>query len=107
MLPVRKRGGPGKEVPPERARTNHKKKGTVRYWELPKKTRRPASTKWNASARHRLRGHANAAVHSGRMKRRKFYRNRPGLTQQSCRQPPFCNRALLPNTQPQSRNISR
>jgi hypothetical protein len=25
-------------------------KRTVRYWEFPKKTRRPASTKWNASA---------------------------------------------------------
>src|SRR5437016_751714 len=26
MLPVRKSGGPGKEVPPKRARTNHRKK---------------------------------------------------------------------------------
>jgi len=37
MLPVRKSGGPGKEVPPERARTNRRKKRTVRYWESPKK----------------------------------------------------------------------
>jgi hypothetical protein len=37
MLPVRVSGGPGKEVPPERARTNHKKKGMVRSAaELPK-----------------------------------------------------------------------
>ena len=36
MLPVRKSGGPGKEVPPERTRTNQKKR-TIRYWEVLRK----------------------------------------------------------------------
>ena len=77
MLPVRKSGGPGKEVPPERASTNHKKKGTVRYWELPKKNTETCFDKMERICPASIEGHANAAVHSGRMKRRKFYHNRP------------------------------
>jgi hypothetical protein len=75
MLPVRKSGGPGKEVPPERASTNHKKKGTVRYWELPKKNTETCFDKMERICPASIEGHANAAVNSGRMKQRKFYRN--------------------------------
>jgi hypothetical protein len=48
MLPVRVIGGPGKEVPLERARTTREKKETVRSRaELPRKTRRPGwGTAW-------------------------------------------------------------
>ena len=42
MLPVHVIGGPGKEVPPERARTNYKKKErSARHRNCMKKTRNP------------------------------------------------------------------
>ena len=47
MLPVRKSDGPGKEVPPERARTNQRKRNGTLAAECHRKTRKPASTKWN------------------------------------------------------------
>jgi hypothetical protein len=37
MLPVRKSGGPGKEVPPERARTNRRKKERSARGGMPEK----------------------------------------------------------------------
>jgi len=77
MLPVRKSGGPGKEVPPERARTNRRKKERSATGNSLKKTRRPASTKWKRICPASVEGHANAVVHSERMKRRRFYHSRP------------------------------
>jgi hypothetical protein len=43
MLPVRKSGGPGKEVPPQRARTNQIKRNGPLAAECLRKTRKPAS----------------------------------------------------------------
>jgi hypothetical protein len=43
MLPVRKSGEPGKEVPPERARTNQIKRTIPLAAECQRKTRKPAS----------------------------------------------------------------
>src|SRR5262249_28265041 len=50
MFPAQRERRPGKEVPPERARTNRRKKNGPLAGGMPEKTRRPASTKWNASA---------------------------------------------------------
>ena len=73
MLPVRKSGGPGKEVPPERARTNRRKKERSATGNSLKKTRRPASTKWKriclAPLVKGLKTHASAAVFDARRKR--------------------------------------
>jgi hypothetical protein len=62
MLPACVSCGPGKEVPPERARTNHKKKGRSALRECLRNTREPASRKWNVSACRCREVHANAAM---------------------------------------------
>jgi hypothetical protein len=74
MLPVRVIGGPGKEVPPERARTNHKKKewSALRRNCLKKTRGTCLGATWNASVPAPVE-QCQAAVRGGRMKRRKFY----------------------------------
>jgi len=63
MLPVRKSGGPGKEVPPERARTKTREKGTVRSRRNVREKRgNLPRTAWNVSACRCREVHANAAV---------------------------------------------
>jgi hypothetical protein len=65
MLPVQRERRTGKEVPPERARTNQRKKDGPPAAECQRKTRKPASTKWIASACRCREVHANAAVRGG------------------------------------------
>jgi hypothetical protein len=48
MLPVRVIGGPGKEVPPERARTTHKKKGRSAHGGIARQNTEPARVAWSA-----------------------------------------------------------
>jgi hypothetical protein len=63
MLPARFIGGPGKEVPPERARTTGEKMNGP-LCGMPEKTRRPASRKWTGSA-YLVKTVALPAMHSG------------------------------------------
>jgi hypothetical protein len=77
MLPVRVIGGPGRRYRQrEQEGTTRKKDGPLAA-ECERKTRKPVSTKWNASACRCREVHANAAVRGGRVKQREFYQSRP------------------------------
>jgi hypothetical protein len=77
MLPVRKSGGPGKEVPPERARTNQRKRNGSLAAECLRKTRRPASRKWNASACRCREAMPMPPCAAGEYEKAEIYRGRP------------------------------
>jgi hypothetical protein len=55
MLPVRKNGEPGKEVPPEESKNEPEKKGRSAARNCLEKTLDLPRTEWNASDRCRLK----------------------------------------------------
>jgi hypothetical protein len=77
MLPVRKSGGPGKEVPPEESKNDLEKKGTVRSRRNCREKRGdPARNCWETPLPSTRRRHANAACASP-SERRELHPNRP------------------------------
>jgi hypothetical protein len=68
MLPVKRERRTGKEVLPERARTNRRKKGRSVATELPKENAETCLGQDGTVCPGSVEDHANAAVRGGRMK---------------------------------------
>jgi hypothetical protein len=69
MLPVRKSGGPGKEVPPERARTKPEKKERFARGGMPEKNAETCFEKMERISLPLPGSHADAAVCGGRIRK--------------------------------------